>query len=396
MQEASKMIVLILALCISFSGFTHPANGICASDSLTDSIHMSKSQKSNNLFRRIISYFDDTNKPKKKKRFDVSFIGGPHYSSDTRLGLGLMAAGNYYTKGDTTLMPSNVSLYSDLSTVGFYLIGISGNNIFSGEDILFDYNVNLYSFPTKFWGIGYSNGRNKNNETKYDLFSTKVSADLYFKLAEALYLGPGAQFSYMKGSNIDPQFLYLWNEERLRTLTTFIGFSAKYDTRDSFTDPHSGWLLSINQHFAPRFLGNKMAFSRTSFIASRYKAVWNGGIVATTLEGTYNYGNVPWTMLSTFGGSKAVRGYYEGRYRDKVEVEGIVELRQHVWRRNGIAIWGGAAAIAPSISKFRGKAILPCCGVGYRWEFKKRINVRLDFGIGRGEKSFVFNVNEAF
>ena len=122
MQEASKKIVLILALCISFSGFTHPANGICASDSLTDSIHMSKSQKSNNLFRRIISYFDDTNKPKKKKRFDVSFIGGPHYSSDTRLGLGLMAAGNYYTKGDTTLMPSNVSLYSDLSTVGFYLI----------------------------------------------------------------------------------------------------------------------------------------------------------------------------------------------------------------------------------------------------------------------------------
>ena len=74
------------------------------------------------FIHKIISYFDEANKPKKHKKFDVSFIGGPHFSSDTQLGVGLVAAGNYYMKGDTLSLPSNVSLYGDISTVGFYML----------------------------------------------------------------------------------------------------------------------------------------------------------------------------------------------------------------------------------------------------------------------------------
>ncbi|MDE6076862.1 MAG: hypothetical protein K2G29_03945, partial [Muribaculaceae bacterium] len=48
-----------------------------------------------NLIKRIINYFDDSNKPKEYKRFDWSIIGGPHYSSDTQFGIGLVAAGFY-------------------------------------------------------------------------------------------------------------------------------------------------------------------------------------------------------------------------------------------------------------------------------------------------------------
>ena len=36
-------------------------------------------------------------------------------------------------------------------------------------------------------------------------------------------------------------------------------------------------------------------------------------------------------------------------------------------------------------------------GVGYRWEFKKNVNVRLDYGFGKsGQSGFLFNINEAF
>lgn len=61
---------------------------------------------------------------RKNKKFDFSVIGGPHYSSDTKFGIGLVAAGLYRTDlNDTILPPSNVSLYGDVSTVGFYLLG---------------------------------------------------------------------------------------------------------------------------------------------------------------------------------------------------------------------------------------------------------------------------------
>ena len=45
------------------------------------------------LVGRFLDYFGDANKEKKHKRFDFSVIGGPHYSTDTKLGVGLVASG---------------------------------------------------------------------------------------------------------------------------------------------------------------------------------------------------------------------------------------------------------------------------------------------------------------
>lgn len=39
---------------------------------------------------------------------------------------------------------------------------------------------------------------------------------------------------------------------------------------------------------------------------------------------------------------------------------------------------------------------LPSAGVGYRFEFKPRVNVRLDYGVGKGSSGFYFQVGEAF
>ncbi len=50
------------------------------------------------------------------------------------------------------------------------------------------------------------------------------------------------------------------------------------------------------------------------------------------------YGNTPWGMLATLGGSNTMRGYYDGQYRDKCEIDATVELRQHVYHRNGIVV----------------------------------------------------------
>ena len=100
--------------------------------------------------------------------------------------------------------------------------------------------------------------------------------------------------------------------------------------------------------------------------------------------------------MSTFGGSHYMRGYYEGRYRDKCAMDATVELRQHVWRRNGIVLWIGAGTVFPKFSALRFNRVLPNGGIGYRWEFKKRVNVRLDIGFGRGEKGINFSINEAF
>ena len=91
-----------------------------------------------------------------------------------------------------------------------------------------------------------------------------------------------------------------------------------------------------------------------------------------------------------------MRGYYEGRYRDKNLIEAQVELRQHIWHRNGAVCWVGAANVFPKWSALKGKKTLLNAGIGYRWEFKEKVNVRLDLGLTRNGPGFLFNINEAF
>lgn len=128
-----------------------------------------------NFFQKFLAYFNDANKVKKQKKFDFSIIGGPHYSTDTKLGLGLVAAGLYRTdRNDTILPPSNVSLFGDVSTVGFYLLGIRGMHLFPKDKYRLDYTLFFYSFPSLFWGIGYDMGNVDANETEMDRWQAQA------------------------------------------------------------------------------------------------------------------------------------------------------------------------------------------------------------------------------
>lgn len=334
-------------------------------------------------------------KRKKNKKFDFSVIGGPHYSSDTKFGIGLVAAGLYRTDlNDTILPPSNVSLYGDVSTVGFYLLGVRGNHLFPQDKYRLNYNLYFYSFPSLYWGKGYENGSNDDNESDYDRFQAQVKVDFMTRIAQNFYIGPMAVFDYVYGHDFEkPE---LWEGMKARTTNISLGFSLLYDSRDFLTNAYSGYYLRIDQRFSPAFLGNKYAFSSTELTTSYYHPVWKGGVLAGQFHTLLNYGNPPWGLMATLGSSYSMRGYYEGRYRDKCAMDAQIELRQHVWRRNGVAVWAGAGTVFPKFSGFEVKHILPNYGFGYRWEFKKRVNVRLDLGFGKGQTGFIFNINEAF
>lgn len=66
-------------------------------------------KEKNSFFKKIGDYFKNANKPKPEKKFDISFIGGPQYSSATQFGIGIMAAGLYRSdRSDQSIQPSNV------------------------------------------------------------------------------------------------------------------------------------------------------------------------------------------------------------------------------------------------------------------------------------------------
>lgn len=385
-KPAIKAFLSIILISVSFFALS--------AQEQTDSVGTKTEKK--NIVTKILDYFKDSNKEKPRKKFDFSFLGGPHYSSDTGVGLGLVAAGYYRPYlSDTVTVPSMVSLYSDLSSVGFYLIGIRGYHIFPEDRFRLNYKMYFYSFPSKYWGSGYADGARDDNESDYKKKEATIAADFQIRLGSHFYIGPCAEFSFIQAKQVTNPVL--WYGEPFIMRNTGIGFKASLDTRDNIANAYSGTYLAAELKSFPRGIGNgNYNFSSYELWANWYRQVWKGGVIATQLHTRITHGHTPWSQLSTIGGSYIMRGYYEGRYRDKCVADATVELRQRVWRRNGIVLWGGVGNVFPKFSAYKWSRTLPNYGIGYRWEFKQRVNVRLDLGFGKGQTGFVFNINEAF
>lgn len=390
-----KHILTILIMMLALGSY---ASELSVTDSISsaEKVDTMALRAGKSWVNRILDYFNDSNKNKKHKRFDFSVIGGPHYASDTKFGLGLVAAGLYRTDpNDSILPPSNVSLYGDVSSVGFYMLGVRGNHIAPKGRYRIDYHLYFYSFPADFWGIGYEMGDNDANKSDMKRWQAQAEVSFLFRVADNFYIGPMASYDYVIGKHIErPELLQGMDQH---TWNVGAGVSLVYDNRDNLTNPHRGIYLNINQMFRPGFMGNDYAFSTTAFRFDAYQRLGKGTVLAEDIGANLNFGNPSWGMMAELGGTHSMRGYYEGRYRDKHSLEATVELRQHVWKRNGIVVWVGAGTIFPKFSELRSKQILPNAGVGYRWEFKKNVNVRLDYGFGKsGQSGFLFNINEAF
>lgn len=351
--------------------------------------------KKPSLINRIIDYFNESNKKPIGRKMDFSLIGGPYYSSDTKLGIGVVAAGLYNTfPEDSITVPSNVSLSFKATTAAHFELGVSGEHVFPHDRYRLTYEAAFSSIRTKYWGIGYDMCYNDDNESKYRYLASMAEVHFARRVGKKIYIGPMLTLNYVNAGDL--QKPELWAGEPLHTFNWGIGVSFRFDTRDNITAPRRGIFIRLDQSFDFRWMGNKYPFKVNELTATWYGPLWKGATLATQLHWRVTWGQTPWPLLSIIGGSSSMRGYFEGRYRDKGEADVCVELRQHVWRRNGVVAWVGAASLFPKVADINLHELLPNFGFGYRWEFKKNVNVRVDVGFGKHQKGFFFNINEAF
>mgnify|MGYP000693830268 len=121
------------------------------------------------FLRRVVKYFEGSTTDRTfEKKIDFTFAGGPSYSKNTSLGIGLLAAGLYrIDRTDSVTAPSDISIFANVSISGFYALGVTGNNIFARNSKRIDYTVMFASAPRDMWGIGYHDGR-YNEEGSYN------------------------------------------------------------------------------------------------------------------------------------------------------------------------------------------------------------------------------------
>lgn len=388
MKKTLPLIVATIVLCL---------RATAQSPSEDAASHSADTVRHSSVITRIIKYFQNSNTDKTlTKKIDFSVIGGPNYSSNTGFGIGVVAAALYrIDRSDLTMPPSNTSLYSDISTTGFVMVGIRGNTLFREQKHRMDYNVYFFYKPTYFWGVGYDAAEN-NERSSYTRLETQFEANFMFRMMKNTYIGAGLSYDYVIGRKFThPE--YIPEGESEEYMNAGVSGSIVYDSRDLINNAYKGLYMRLQQTFYPAFAGNSGYFARTEFTFDYYRHAWKGAVAAVDVHSQFNYGGAPWTMMAQVGSPYRMRGYYEGRYRDNHIIEIQAEIRQKIYGRSGAAVWVGAGNVFPSFDGFDWSHTLPNYGLGYRWEFKKRVNIRLDYGFGKeGQNGFIFNINEAF
>lgn len=390
-------LLLTLSLCLEATAWDKIES---------DSLIVTETVQKQGAFKKFMNYFASSNEDKTLyKKFDFSVIGGPHYSSDTGFGIGLVAAGLYRTdRVNLDMPPSNISLFGDVSHTGYWLLGVKGNTFLKGAKQRIDFTSYFFSMPSLYWGIGYDDGVG-DNVSDFKRLQLEITGEFLFSVtpSRAFYVGPGISYSYTEGKNFEYHGDPSQRDRIMDRVSTpsfrnvGIGATVIYDTRDVVTNAYKGIYINMTNTYYPKFMNKEGAFNALEFTFDGYHRLWKGAVLAYDFYLHSTQGDTPWTKLASIGGSYRMRGYYDGRFRDRNVITTQIEYRQKVYRRNGIALWVGAGNAFHSFRRFYWSHTLPNFGVGYRWEFKNRINVRLDYGVGiKGMNGFIFSINEAF
>ncbi|MBN1197317.1 MAG: BamA/TamA family outer membrane protein [Candidatus Aminicenantes bacterium] len=177
-----------------------------------------------------------------------------------------------------------------------------------------------------------------------------------------------------------------------------MGLSASWDTRDRFYSPTRGSWLRLQADIFERVLGGDFAFSRFSLDARRYLRLFSNHVLALNGKVEMQAGDVPFQYLARFGGMYSMRGYFDGRFRDRDLVMAQMEYRMPLSRRWGVVAFGSAGTVAHRLNQLDLARPLLAGGVGLRFVFDKKehIVLRMDLGFGKDSSGIYFSIYEAF
>jgi hypothetical protein len=178
------------------------------------------------------------------------------------------------------------------------------------------------------------------------------------------------------------------------------GLQAELDTRDDDYWPTAGSLAYFKGWFFLDALGSPREFQRYAAAWSWYTRLRSErAVLAANANLASAAGEVPFYLLPAIGvGRGGLRGYTQGRYRDRVMITLQTELRLHSEGRFGATVFGGLGQVAPGWSDLPDAAVLPAGGVGLRYKLTREfpMHLRLDYAWGRGDQLLYFSVAEAF
>lgn len=318
------------------------------------------------------------------------------YTPETRLAGGVAALITHQgSVDDRPTMASTTALYTQNDQV---MVEVALEGYPAGGD----YHYAGYGSYRRFPDVAYPLGnRSDPDDTEdYTRIGFGLTLDLDHRVAPNVYVGAGLRVA-------DDELVDLEGGGPLSTgrlpganggFVWGVGARMILDTRDEVINPGAGLLVSTSVRGHPDGLGSDYGFLRYTVDGRRYMPA-GPGVVALRATASGTAGEAPFRFLPALGGQNLLRGYFDGRFRDRFLGAIQAEYRLPVWWRFGVAVFTAVGQVAPDPAAVRLDGFHPSGGLGLRFllDPEQGVNIRIDYGMGEGGVSGVYiTATEAF
>jgi hypothetical protein len=319
-----------------------------------------------------------------------SFVVLPVLTSAPETGLEAGGAGLFSFYTDTAKKSitrvSDMYSYATVTTKGQTRFSLNSNYWTPLNTWYFSSRTNYIHFPFNYYGLG--NNTKKSDVELIDEKRFKLNLSAQKLVAKHLYAGivfGGFHYAFANADpvnfhfNTDPQL-----EDRFGGSSVLVGPTVTFDNRDNNTYTTKGVVITSYYNLMHGIFGNNsyvggffnIEYSQFFLLAKRL--VLGFDIQEQSLTG----GRSPFYLLPSLGNDELMRGYYNGRYRDRNFIAGQTELRYRISDRFGIVGFLGTGEVAHN--GFSIDALKPNYGGGIRYFFdtEKGLSIRADYGFG--------------
>ena len=260
-------------------------------------------------------------------------------------------------------------------------------------DIVVDYDKMIHN---NFFGVG--NGSRYEHRETYTREPLDLQARFGRGFSRELIGQLYVRYLHIWSSGFDPGGRLTANPES-STNSRMIsgGLQFRFDTRDSYIHPHSGFVLQADVEYAPDLGALFVTAARGALWLQGYEDLWNSGFVLAGRLGLQSlFGDgIPVQFLIPVGGNNTVRGLPQDRLLDKSAGIANVEFRVPAYGRFGAVaaidagrVWTGLQQLGLS-----GWTATPVIGLRYNLDFEV---VRMDVGFGPDAVGLYFNFSHIF
>ena len=311
------------------------------------------------------------------------------YTPETQFAAGLLGVTLWKNQHpEVPTRTSNAELVLLYTSRG-QLIIIPRYTIFTrGEKYLIEgFGEELINYRDYYFGIGNNTPASNREKFKYDVIGWENRIGRRIFKRRKLFIGLETRAIQYYNMRLEPggQLETEKNTGYNGSSSIGLGPSITWDERDNVVNPSRGFYFDVRYSTYSTALGGTVNYHRTYIDLRKYINVnpSKRHILAMEMFGNFVRGDVPIKELAEFGGSRIMRGYYRGRYRDNYMTAFQTEYRMPVYKRIGFVAFAGLGKVYnPSALNFDGLHYTYGGGLRYTINKREKLNLRLDYARG--------------